>query len=135
MFSAYRMLKDFDNGQGFTVIQNAANSGVGRAVIQMAKALQIPSINIIREREQQSDTLKLIEELKQLGADFVITDKHLGSAEWRSWLSAYNKEQLNSPNGKPVRLALNCVGGRSATDIARSLVYVRSIAFDHYPSL
>lgn len=35
---------------GSTVIQNGANSGVGRAVIQLAAAWGIQTINIVRDR-------------------------------------------------------------------------------------
>lgn len=35
---------------GDSVIQNAANSGVGQAVIQIAKAFGIKTINVVRDR-------------------------------------------------------------------------------------
>jgi len=35
---------------GDSVIQNAANSGVGQAVIQIAKASGIKTINVVRDR-------------------------------------------------------------------------------------
>lgn len=35
---------------GDTVIQNAANSGVGQAVIQIAAARGIQTINVVRDR-------------------------------------------------------------------------------------
>lgn len=38
---------------GDTVIQNAANSGVGQAVIQIAAARGINTINVIRDRSAQ----------------------------------------------------------------------------------
>jgi trans-2-enoyl-CoA reductase len=45
------MLKDFGNlQQGDVVIQNAANSAVGQAVIQIAKAWGYKTVNIIRQR-------------------------------------------------------------------------------------
>jgi len=50
LFSAYRMLKDFGTSRGDVIIQNAANSGVGRAVIQLAKLWGIETINVIRNR-------------------------------------------------------------------------------------
>lgn len=53
--TAYRMLKDFAHGgrgvaPGDVVIQNAATSGVGTAVIQIAKAMGVKTINVIRDR-------------------------------------------------------------------------------------
>ncbi|NXD62971.1 MECR protein, partial [Eolophus roseicapillus] len=49
--TAYRMLADFETlAPGDSVIQNAANSGVGQAVIQIAKASGIKTINVVRDR-------------------------------------------------------------------------------------
>lgn len=39
---------------GCTVIQNAANSAVGQAVIQIAAALGLKTINIIRDRYRRT---------------------------------------------------------------------------------
>ena len=47
--TAYRLLHDFGNLKpGDYIIQNAANSMVGKAVIQIARELGINTINIIR---------------------------------------------------------------------------------------
>ena len=52
--TAYRLLKNFvDLKPGETVIQNGANSGVGQAVIQLAKIFKINLVNIVRKRENQ----------------------------------------------------------------------------------
>uniref|UniRef100_A0A8C8AYP8 Enoyl-[acyl-carrier-protein] reductase, mitochondrial n=1 Tax=Otus sunia TaxID=257818 RepID=A0A8C8AYP8_9STRI len=49
--TAYRMLADFETlAPGDSIIQNAANSGVGQAVIQIAKASGIKTINVVRDR-------------------------------------------------------------------------------------
>ncbi|XP_039714640.1 enoyl-[acyl-carrier-protein] reductase, mitochondrial isoform X4 [Pteropus medius] len=49
--TAYRMLMDFEQLQpGDSVIQNASNSGVGQAVIQIAAALGLRTINVVRDR-------------------------------------------------------------------------------------
>uniref|UniRef100_A0A3B3SMG9 Enoyl-[acyl-carrier-protein] reductase, mitochondrial n=1 Tax=Paramormyrops kingsleyae TaxID=1676925 RepID=A0A3B3SMG9_9TELE len=49
--TAYRMLHDFQPLRpGDTVIQNGANSAVGQAVIQIAAALGVKTICIIRDR-------------------------------------------------------------------------------------
>ncbi|KAJ1496855.1 hypothetical protein HMI56_005950, partial [Coelomomyces lativittatus] len=53
--SALRMLTDFYQYQilieivGSAIVQNAANSAVGQAVIQIAKAKGIHTINLIRD--------------------------------------------------------------------------------------
>ena len=52
---------------GDWVIQNAANSGVGRSVIALAKSRGFKTINIVRRAE-------LVEELKQAGGDLVVVD-------------------------------------------------------------
>src|SRR6201984_2701257 len=50
---------------GDWIVQNAANSGVGRAVIAFAKQKGLRTINIVRRSE-------LIHELKETGADVVL---------------------------------------------------------------
>jgi trans-2-enoyl-CoA reductase len=66
--SAYLMLTEYENLQaGDWVIQNAANSAVGRHVIRYSKSLGIKTINIVRRKAQ-------IAELKALGADVVVVD-------------------------------------------------------------
>jgi mitochondrial enoyl-[acyl-carrier protein] reductase / trans-2-enoyl-CoA reductase len=107
--SAYRMLKDF-NPPNNCVIQNAANSGVGRYVIQLCKALGMPSVNIIRNRPGVND---LIYELKDLGATYVLLQEDLAKAETRKWF----KDSFPSGFG----LALNAVGGPSSLELARNL--------------
>jgi len=81
---------------GSWVIQNAANSGVGRAVIQLANHFGFRTLNFVRRQE-------LIEELKSLGADAVVLDSDEGVAEARALLG-----------DDSVELAANAVGGDSA---------------------
>lgn len=110
--TAYRMLSDFVQlKSGDVVIQNGANSGVGLSVIQIAKSRGIKVINVIRARDDPKDTEKLISELKGLGADVVITEDQVSTPEF---------DQLTKGLPAP-KLALNCVGGKSATNIARRL--------------
>ncbi|KAI8083114.1 uncharacterized protein BX664DRAFT_361378 [Halteromyces radiatus] len=107
--TAYRMLKDFVKlNKGDYVIQNGANSAVGQSVIQLAKAWGIKTINVVRNRP---DIDALRNELEQLGATHVITDDELGSFETKSLIKEW---------GQP-KLGLNCVGGKSATEMARHL--------------
>lgn len=110
--TAYRMLKDFVNlNQGDYVIQNGGNSAVGQAVIQIAKAWGLNTINVVRNRPE-IDALR--QELMDLGATHVVTDDVLGSHETRQQIKSW-------VNGKSPLLGLNCVGGKSATDMARYL--------------
>ncbi|KFV56664.1 hypothetical protein N328_07228, partial [Gavia stellata] len=107
--TAYRMLADFETlAPGDSVIQNAANSGVGQAVIQIAKASGVKTINVVRERP---DLPKLVERLKALGADHVVTEEMLRKPEMKDVFKSIPKP----------RLALNCVGGKSTTEMLRHL--------------
>ncbi|NWX19129.1 MECR protein, partial [Aegotheles bennettii] len=107
--TAYRMLADFETlAPGDSIIQNAANSGVGQAVIQIAKASGIKTINVVRDRP---DLSKLVERLMALGADHVITEEMLRKPEMKDIFKSIPKP----------RLALNCVGGKSTTEMLRHL--------------
>jgi trans-2-enoyl-CoA reductase len=102
--TAWRILHDFvELKPGDWVIQNAANSGVGRATIQIAKELGLRTVNIVRRDA-------LIPELEALGADVVLTD----TADLR-------KEIPARTDGAKMKLALNAVGGESALSIANAL--------------
>lgn len=68
------MIKDFENVEGGTIIQNGANSGVGQAVIQIAKHFNISTINVIRDRPNL-EALK--SHLLSLGATYVVTENEL----------------------------------------------------------
>ncbi|XP_054996824.1 enoyl-[acyl-carrier-protein] reductase, mitochondrial isoform X2 [Sorex araneus] len=107
--TAYRMLKDFEQLRpGDSVIQNASNSGVGQAVIQIAAALGLRTINVVRDRP---DLQKLTQRLKNLGAEYVFTEEELRRPEMKNFFK----------DVPPPRLALNCVGGKSSTELLRHL--------------
>ena len=120
--TGYRMLADFwgEGGlqqaaiNGEWVIQNAANSGVGRAVIQMAKIWNLKTINIVRGNRSPAEMTELRNNLRELGGNEVITDEELSSKDI--------KEKIKHlTGGCGIGLGLNCVGGRAATDMARNL--------------
>ena len=92
-------------------IQNGANSQVGRAAIQIGKKLGLNSLNIVRNRDNIDD---LVKDLESIGATKVITEDDNNSKEFGSTI----KEWLN---GKEIKLGMNCVGGPSATGLARKL--------------
>ncbi|KAK0420816.1 hypothetical protein QR680_014905 [Steinernema hermaphroditum] len=104
--TAYRMLKDFvDLKPGDVIIQNGANSAVGRYVIQLCRMWKVKTINVVRARPD----LSLLEtDLKGLGADYVVTEEQL-LKEFRGKF-------------KNIKLALNCVGGRSGLLLSSLLV-------------
>ncbi|TPX67739.1 hypothetical protein SpCBS45565_g03641 [Spizellomyces sp. 'palustris'] len=108
--TAYRMLRDFASLKpGDVVIQNGGNSGVGQSVIQLAKAWNIKTVNVIRNRPNFDE---IAENLQDIGADMVISEEDARKPE----IAAKVKNL-----GPSSRLALNCVGGKSATNIARLL--------------
>ncbi len=102
--TAWRMLHDFVPLQpGDWIVQNAANSGVGRAVIQLAKALGLRTLNIVRRVE-------LLEELLAMGADVVVTED-----------TDLRRDASVLCGGVLPKLALNAVGGASALNVANAL--------------
>lgn len=104
--------------EGDWFVQNGANSGVGRAAIQLAKSWGVRSINVVRARPEGAEaTEQLKNELKKLGADVVLTEDEVNEKGFSSKIKA---EVLNNGRDK-VRLALNCVGGRSALNVAKLL--------------
>lgn len=111
--TAYRMLKDFISlKEGDWFIQNGANSGVGRAAIQLGKLWGYKSINIVRKRETGMDEMR--KELEDLGADIVVTDEEAMDRGFKDRV----KEWTNGGR-EDVRLGLNCVGGKIVNSMVR----------------
>src|SRR5438874_6505176 len=88
---------------GDWVIQNAANSAAGRAVIQIAHALGYKTVNVVRREE-------LIEELRTEGGDVVLIDGE-----------NLRDEVKEATGDAPIRLGLNAVGGESALRLMNCL--------------
>src|SRR3984893_12577074 len=66
--TAYLMLTDFVTlAPGTWVIQNSANSGVGRALIAIAKSLGLKTVNVVRRED-------VVAEIKAIGGDVVLVD-------------------------------------------------------------
>jgi trans-2-enoyl-CoA reductase len=84
-------------------VQNAANSGVGRAVIQLAGMLGLRTLNVVRREE-------LIPELKAIGADVVVCEE----ADLR-------EQAMSLCGGVRPKLGLNAIGGASALNVANAL--------------
>jgi trans-2-enoyl-CoA reductase len=102
--TAWRILHDFvELKAGDWVIQNAANSGVGRAVIQIAKHLGIKTVNLVRREE-------LVSELEAEGADVVLIDGE-----------DLRKRIPERTGGAKISLGMNAVGGESALHVANAL--------------
>lgn len=102
--TAWRLLHDYvDLKSGEWLIQNAANSAAGRAVIQIAHDLGYKTINVVRREE-------LIDELRAEGGDVVLVDR-----------GNLREEVKHVTNSAPIRLGLNAVGGDSALRLANCL--------------
>lgn len=103
---------------GAWFIQNGANSGVGRAAIQLGRLWGLRSINVIREREGDAEaTENLKKELYDLGATVVVTEAEFMDRSFTQRL----KEEYTRGGKDPLMLGLNCVGGKSATAMAKCL--------------
>lgn len=111
--TAYRMLSDkTDLAKGDWVIQNAANSAVGTAAIQIARIRGLHSINIIRNRP---DAAALKSELQGLGADLVLTDEELADRK------ACKETIASATQGAPIKLGLNATCGKIASEMCRHI--------------
>ena len=102
--TAWRLLHDYvELARGDWLIQNAANSAAGRAVIQIAHQLGYKTVNVVRRSE-------LIDELRAEGGDIVLVDSE-----------NLRREVEDAIGGPPIRLGLNAVGGESALRLANCL--------------
>jgi NADPH:quinone reductase-like Zn-dependent oxidoreductase len=85
--------------RGDWVIQNAANSGVGRALIAIAKSLGLKTVNVVRRDE-------LVPELKAIGGDVVLVD------------GADLAKRVAAETGRaPIALAIDGVGDTSTMNL------------------
>src|SRR5256886_6257907 len=102
--TAWRLLHDYaDLARGDWLIQNAANSAAGRAVIQIAHELGYKTVNVVRRSE-------LIGELRADCGDVVLVDSE-----------NLRHEVEDAIGGPPIRPGLNAVGGESALRLANCL--------------
>jgi len=81
------------------IVQNASNSGVGIAVIEIAKLMGWKTINFVRRTDLKS-------QLMSYGADLVVSDDEDGK-----------NEAMEAIGKNLVSLAINAVGGDSALRI------------------
>ncbi|MEM6884396.1 MAG: 2-enoyl thioester reductase domain-containing protein [Verrucomicrobiota bacterium] len=102
--TALRLISDFAELETDDwIVQNAANSGVGFSVVQLAKALGYRTINVVRREECRQPLLNA-------GADVVLL-------EGESLIS--DLKATVGPKG--AKLCLNAVGGESALALAKVL--------------
>jgi mitochondrial enoyl-[acyl-carrier protein] reductase / trans-2-enoyl-CoA reductase len=102
--TALLLLSDFvELKPGDWIIQNVANSAVGRLVIRLALALGVRTANVVRR-----DTL--FDELKALGADACVVD----GPDLADAVKA-------KTGGAPIRLALDAVSGQATARLSACL--------------
>jgi mitochondrial enoyl-[acyl-carrier protein] reductase / trans-2-enoyl-CoA reductase len=102
--TAMLMLQDFVKlVAGDFVVQNAANSAVGRMVIQLANDMQVKVVNVVKSSA-------VISELKEIGAGVVLLD----TPDLRDRVLAVTQSS-------PVKLGLDAVGGAATARIANCL--------------
>ncbi|MFE2583955.1 zinc-dependent alcohol dehydrogenase family protein [Streptomyces sp. NPDC059378] len=96
--------RELDVQPGEWLLQTAAGSTVGRLVIQLARHLGIPTINVVRRRDA-------VEEIKALGGDEVVctADEDL----------VQRVAEIAGPTG--VRKALDCVAGDVGAQVSQAL--------------
>ncbi len=103
--TAYLMLRDYvDLRPGDWVIQNAANSAVGRHVIRLARARGVRTANVVRRES-------LCEELEGFGADVVAVDGD-GLAD---------RVRAQTGPDASIRLAIDAVAGPACLRLADCL--------------
>jgi NADPH:quinone reductase-like Zn-dependent oxidoreductase len=103
--TAYLLLTDVVKlPRGSWVIQNGANSGVGRATVAVAKALGLRTVNVVRRDA-------VVAELQALGGDVVLVD------------GPDLAERVAAETGNAsISLALDGVGDTSTTSLMSCLV-------------
>ena len=115
--TAWRILRDFeDMREGDWWIQNGANSGVGRAALQLGKKWGLRSIAVVRGREDEKQQRALENEMKELGADIVVTEKEVAERGF-----VQRVKEWTSGGRDSVKLGLNCVGGDPGMQMAKVL--------------
>jgi NADPH:quinone reductase-like Zn-dependent oxidoreductase len=98
--TAYLMLTDYVNlPSGAWVIQNSANSGVGRALIPIAKSLGLKTVNVVRRED-------VVAEIKAIGGDVVLVDG-----------PDLNKRVAEKTGKAPIALAIDGVGDNATTNL------------------
>ena len=101
--TALLMLRDYvDLKEGDWVIQNAANSAVGRHVIRLAKARGLHTVNVVRRDS-------LVEPLEAIAADVVVVD------------GDDLAERVRDKGAAEAKLAIDAIGGEATLRLADCL--------------
>jgi NADPH:quinone reductase len=98
------LVEELDVRPGEWLLQDAAGSTLGRVVLQLARARNFRTINVVRREEQA-------EELRALGADEVLVTGRDDVAERVRAITG----------GAGVAKAIDAVGGETGAELARAL--------------
>ncbi len=102
--TAYLMLKEFvDLQRGDWVIQNAANSGVGSYLIQLAKIRGLKTVNVVRREAAVAD-------VQAQGGDVVLVDG-----------PDLHKRVKAATDGAAIKLGIDAVAGTGTEHLANCL--------------
>ena len=102
--TAYLLLREFvDPQSGDWLIQNAANSGVGEYLIQLAKIRGFKTVNIVRRESA-------VAAVKAMSGDVVLVDG-----------SGLAKRVADATGNAKIRLGIDAVGGKSTDNLAECL--------------
>src|SRR3984957_4204076 len=102
--TAYLMLTGFVSLlPGSWIVQNSANSGVGRALVPIAKSLGLKTVNVVRRDD-------VVAEIKAIGGDVVLVD----GPDLAKRVAAETGEA-------PIALAMDGVGDTSTTNLVGCL--------------
>ena len=102
--TAWTLLEDFvELGEGDWVLQDAANSNVGRYLIVLAAQRGIRTVNLVRREE-------VFAELKELGADVVILDG-----------PDLPERMREATGGAQIRLGIDAIAGEAVMRMANCL--------------
>ncbi|MGW1542270.1 zinc-dependent alcohol dehydrogenase family protein [Streptomyces sp. NPDC002309] len=96
--------RELDVRTGEWLLQTAAGSTVGRLVLQLARHLNIPTINVVRRRDA-------VEEIKSLGGDEVICTEDEDLVR--------RVAEIAGPAG--VHKAIDCVAGPVGAQVSQAL--------------
>lgn len=114
--TAYLMLTNYvklEPGKDW-FIQNGGNSAVGKFASQIGRLLGFNSLSVIRDRPNLLETIGSLK--NDFGATQVITEDENNSREFN-----HNVKKWVTETGGDIKLAFNCVGGKSSTAVARKL--------------
>jgi len=98
--TAYLMLTQYGTlSPGCWVIHNSANSGVGRALIAIAKSLGLKTVNVVRRGD-------VVAEIKAIGGDVVLVDG-----------PDLNKRVAAETGNAPILLSIDGVGDTATSNL------------------